>query len=403
MKGFKWRWTLIAVSLVVLVSLLSGCVAVAQQMPEQPVSSSGSHNYSVATTSPPGSSLPVINAFSASPETIRLGLSITLNWDVSNATAVTIHPIPGSVSSSGTEQLSPSSTTTYTLTATNEAGCSTGTTTVTVTSDDGTFIGCDPATGRNEEIDLTWEQLCLSSQYQVQIAKDVAFTLIVFDSGAFAPSSSLSPALPYPAGGVAPPGAVGSAIAAPAGLEAGHTYYWRARVRQAATGQTIRSPWSMPQSLIIKPGLPTSASSCGSELLSPSNGCVDCPVGPVSFSWAPFKDTRKYRFILARDAALTNVIAQAEIATTAYEYSGKLDYSTSYFWRVMAIEPVPSDWSATFSFQTEAAPTPAEQAPPSAPSPQPAEATPLWAWVIIGIGAIMVIAVLVLAFKAHRR
>jgi len=403
MKRFKWRWTLIAVSLVVLVSPLSGCAAVAQQVPEQPVSSSGSRNYSTATTSPPSSSLPVINAFSASPETIKLGLSITLNWDVSDATAVTIHPVPGSVGSSGTEQLSPSSTTTYILTATNNAGSSTGTTTVTVTSDDETLIGCDPVTGRNQEVDLTWEQLCLSSQYQVQIAKDAAFTLIVFDSGTFAPYSSLSPALPYPAGGVAPPGAVGSAIAAPAGLEAGHTYYWRARVRLAATGQTIRSPWSMPQSFTIKSGLPASAPSYGSELLSPSNGSVSCPVRPVSFSWTPFKDTIKYRFILARDAALTDVIAQAEVATTAYEYSGKLGYSTNYFWRVMAIEPVPSDWSATCSFQTEAAPAPAEQAPPSAPSPQPAEATPLWAWVIISIGAIMVIAVLVLVFKTRRR
>ena len=51
---------------------------------------------------------------------------------------------------------------------------------------------------------------------------------------------------------------------------------------------------------------------------------------------------------------MTQVIKEAEVPTTAFEYDGTLDNSTNYFWRVMALEPAPSDWSATFSFQTEA-------------------------------------------------
>ncbi|HEX75600.1 MAG TPA: hypothetical protein G4O12_03345, partial [Dehalococcoidia bacterium] len=77
---------------------------------------------------------------------------------------------------------------------------------------------------------------------------------------------------------------------------------------------------------------------------------------PASFSWSPFKETEKYKFVLAKDSQLTDVVAEAEVGTTAYEYDGTLDYSTNYFWRVMALEPAPSDWGATFSFQTEAAP-----------------------------------------------
>jgi len=104
----------------------------------------------------------------------------------------------------------------------------------------------------------------------------------------------------------------------------------------------------------------------GPALLSPSNGALGCPVHPVSFSWSPYKETTKYRFVLARDAAMTQVIAEADVSATAYEYEGTLDTGTNYFWHVMAVEP-PSDWSATFSFQTEGTPPP----PPPPPPPDP--------------------------------
>ena len=32
------------------------------------------------------------------------------------------------------------------------------------------MAGADPVTGRNEQIDLSWEQLCLSTSYELQIA-----------------------------------------------------------------------------------------------------------------------------------------------------------------------------------------------------------------------------------------
>ena len=102
----------------------------------------------------------------------------------------------------------------------------------------------------------------------------------------------------------------------------------------------------------------------------------------------------KYKFVLAQDAAMTQVVTEAEVATTAFEYDGTLDYSTNYFWRVMSLEPAPSDWSATFSFQTEAAPAPVT---PEKPAP-----TPVWVWVVIAIGAILVIVTLVLIFKTRR-
>ena len=119
---------------------------------------------------------------------------------------------------------------------------------------DDSLLGSDPVSGQSQEVDLSWEQLCLSSQYQVQIAKDPDFTMIVVDTGTFAPADATSPAAYYPAGGRA---ASPSAIGGWGNLEAGHTYYWRARVLQAATGQWMRSPWSEVKSFTVKAGMPT--------------------------------------------------------------------------------------------------------------------------------------------------
>jgi hypothetical protein len=136
----------------------------------------------------------------------------------------------------------------------------------------------------------------------------------------------------------------------------------------------------------------------GVQLLAPNNGCIGCKVKPASFSWSPWKATTKYQFDLARDSEFKSLVVTTTTATTGYEYDGTLDYSTNYFWRVKALEVngrnIPSDWSATFSLQTEPAPAP--------PAPAPAEpATPLWVWVIIAFGAILVITILVVILRVH--
>lgn len=81
------------------------------------------------TTPPP---LPVINSFTASPETINQGEQTTLSWDVSGATTIDLQPDVGAVGAAGSVQLSPASSITYTLTATNEAGWVLSQITVTV-------------------------------------------------------------------------------------------------------------------------------------------------------------------------------------------------------------------------------------------------------------------------------
>ena len=75
---------------------------------------------------------PVINSFTANPSYIQPGQGIVLTWTVNNATTVTLSPGIGSVPSSGSYNLSPGYTTTYTLSATNSAGTVSASTTVTV-------------------------------------------------------------------------------------------------------------------------------------------------------------------------------------------------------------------------------------------------------------------------------
>ena len=268
-------------------------------------------------------------------------------------------------------------------------------------AEDGKYLtGADPVTGRNEQIDLSWEQLCLTTVYQLQIAKDRDFTL------------RINPAINNPNGAVTavtgsmllimdetnmtspaawiPPGAL---------PEAGAIYWWRIRSARSATGQIAASPWSEPRSFTVKAGFIVNTPYYGVQLLAPGNGCTGCQVKPASFSWSPWKDATKYEFALAADPEFRQIIITSNPTTSAYEYGGALDYGANYFWRVRALEvngqPIPSDWSATFSFQTEPAP-----APPAAPPAEPA--TPLWVWIVIALGAALVVAVLALMMRTRR-
>ncbi|MBI4907523.1 MAG: hypothetical protein HY820_28110 [Acidobacteria bacterium] len=78
-------------------------------------------------------SLPVISSFTASPASVQAGQSVTLNWSVSNATALSIAPAPGVVTGNFVS-VTPTATTTYTLTASNSAGSATASATVTITT-----------------------------------------------------------------------------------------------------------------------------------------------------------------------------------------------------------------------------------------------------------------------------
>jgi Bacterial Ig-like domain len=76
---------------------------------------------------------PIINAFSATPASLTAAGQVTLSWDVSDATSLSVDSGVGAVT--GTSKVvSVTSSTAFTLTATNANGSSTKTVTVTVAS-----------------------------------------------------------------------------------------------------------------------------------------------------------------------------------------------------------------------------------------------------------------------------
>ncbi len=71
---------------------------------------------------PPKPSAPVIDSFTADPTRMERGQSATLRWAVRGATEVTVDQGLGAVQPSGSRQVFPSSTLTYTLTARSNVG-----------------------------------------------------------------------------------------------------------------------------------------------------------------------------------------------------------------------------------------------------------------------------------------
>ncbi|MDP2877227.1 MAG: fibronectin type III domain-containing protein, partial [Holophaga sp.] len=108
----------------------------------------------VTATTSAVATTPVISAFTASPTTITAGGSSTLAWTVTGATSLSINNGVGTVTGSS-RVVTPSATTTYTLTATNASGPVTRSAQVTVNPVGNVFHVRQSATGANNGSDWT--------------------------------------------------------------------------------------------------------------------------------------------------------------------------------------------------------------------------------------------------------
>ncbi len=256
-------------------------------------------------------------------------------------------------------------------------------------------IGCDPVTGRNQQVDLFWEQLSLSDRYDLQLAKDPDFTLRI--DPAISNSENISAVTGSIHIKTDPVNVTSPAVWLPPGSlpEAGADYYWRIRTYHAATGEFIWSPWSDTGNFIVKPGFPVATPYYGPQLLAPADGC-DCAFNaPVSFSWSPYKETTAYKFELSQSSDMSRPTISTQVSDPAYLYTGQLRNNTVYFWRVTPVEPVPAESSATFSFHT----APVSTAAPTYLIPR---SQPIPLWVVIGF-AICVLAIIILLVLIFRR
>ncbi len=112
--------------------------------------------------------------FSASPASITAGEVSTLNWEVQNATDVSISPGIGAVQPNGTRTVSPTETTVYTLTARGVTGQVVATASVSVVKPGAPrilrFTGTPPEIATGETASLSWQ---VEGADSVSISPDV--------------------------------------------------------------------------------------------------------------------------------------------------------------------------------------------------------------------------------------
>ena len=110
---------------------------------------------------------------------------------------------------------------------------------------------------------------------------------------------------------------------------------------------------------------------------------------------------------MAKDSGFTEVVVELTstnaLTSTAWNCDRDLDYFTSYFWKVRAVsEDSYSEWGVN-TFTTEAAPS--ELLPPESSTVEiePVSKVPAYViWLAIGIGAILVAALLVFILRTRR-
>jgi len=233
------------------------------------------------------------------------------------------------------------------------------------------------------------------------------------------------------------------------GLDDGEEYTVQVRV---ATDEDFQSRWSTEVSFTTLQAIAQPVN------LVPVNGMQDAPLLP-SFVWEEVSNAVEYEFQLSTDPGMGNLLVDITTENTAYTLTMELAYDTNHYWQVRAVSGTgtKSTWCfSNFHTRTEEIPPVTVEPPPTPnitlPAPQvtvippdvdvtlPApqvtvvppditvdvpdvvtvtqqaqqaqptlvlpiaekEGTPVYIWVIVGIGAILTIAVIVLIIRTRR-
>jgi len=234
-------------------------------------------------------------------------------------------------------------------------------------------LPCDECTCRAEDFCFRWRMLPSTEKYELWIALDEDFTAIIHKEGNITPAAQGAPAWCPSLSAVE--------------FICGETYFWKVRSCESTEGERIRSRWSPTMKFTVKE---CSASEgtvhLAPLLLVPEIGAKNIGRSPT-FSWKGFPPTTEYEFILAKDNALNQVVVSEKVSTTTYQYKGYLDWGTTYYWQVRAIDPVLSE-SSIGTFTVMPAPKPAAPTPP----------TPSWIWITIGLLAFLDVVIITFCF-----
>jgi hypothetical protein len=205
----------------------------------------------------------------------------------------------------------------------------------------------------------------------------------------------------------------------------GYTYYWRMRMTGVG-GDSFRSPWSEVRSFEVE-----SLGAIPTALEAPPAGAKGVSLLP-SFSWTATEGAVAYNFEIAKDAGFTVPgWKRSGLANPVYLAEHELEYDTTYFWRAQAVfqkkPAIVGPW-AQGTFTTMSPPVAPEAEKFTCPydglvfdsqqalsdhinqyhanllnPPAPAPAIPTYMlWIIVGIGAVLIIALIVLIVRTRR-
>jgi hypothetical protein len=282
------------------------------------------------------------------------------------------------------------------------------------------LVQVNKETGRAYDVTLIWSVASSATHYEYQVAKDPAFSVIVL-AGEAATAALFAPTAHILIG----PSQVGANTTL--NYQPGETYYWRVRAKPYQfTPFTwyyhFYSQWSAVYTIEIQPAPPPVP-----ELISPINGGTANSLKP-GFSWSVMSGeapasgiTMTYTFELATDTAFS---ASSMVYTTTTTVAGlnlptDLTDGSQYFWRVRTTTSVAGDWSTVANFIVNIAaaspPVTITQTNVTLTQTNPAatqltvtapvtttEVSQAYIWAIIIIGAVLVIAIIVLIVRTRR-
>jgi hypothetical protein len=270
-------------------------------------------------------------------------------------------------------------------------------------------------TGQAYNVTFIWERYSDTDivETQLQIATDSDFDGIIYDA-TFDISGLTTDTIAKAIG----PTGVETPTNQKVDLMPGTDYYWRVR-----TTEPVHSPWSEIRSMRIE-------SAVTFTITGPTVGGTDVSTTPT-LTWNEYTGALAYEVMISEDPTFALVDISATADNPFYKVAEPLAYSTTYYWRVRAqtteaqvagekyqyyVPPETTDWITgvftTMSEPVEEEPTVITITEPAPPAPAPEveviqvpAAAPIPGavlWAIVAIGAILVIALIVLIVRTRR-
>ncbi len=252
----------------------------------------------------------------------------------------------------------------------------------------GEVVPCDICACDSCQFCFEWKQLPKAETYELWVAMDEQFKYVLLKLPDIDPVCCDAPGV--------------CQFEIPYSFDCGTTYYWRVRATSTDEGEAVHSRWSPSMHFLVAAGSTVEGMHVAPIVEWPEPGATGIPRTP-GFSWVGFPSTTSYEFLLSEDNAFDSPIVREKLQRTAYVYPGELQWGKTYFWRVRALEPHPSEWS-TASFTVIQEPVHEEMVAQTVDLAQgvPRAATPVWVWVVIGSLALLIFLVIVAAVVKRR-